>query len=337
MKKKKRVLIIRCGLLGDTVDATSVIEPLMELYNGNVEINWVSRPGICDLFKFDKRIKKTYILRRTKLPFYLNIDKLKIILESFFNPYELILNLEIGNKFNDIVSWSKSNKKIGMPNNFINDDIFKEHRVEHQLRILNIFNDNYNKNKAIPSIIGAVENKIKNKFPLSKKFVVLCPTNSHFKKENYRGYRAWPIDSWNKLIKQIISKTNLNIILVGDKKEHKYFNCFYPLHERTFDLSGKTTIPELITIMKLSEFVIATDSGSVHIAGASASNIISIHGPTNYYQSAPYKTNKNNIKIATLNLPCSPCYDTQAIKKCSKNICMHNLSPEKIFDLMKGF
>ena len=53
MKKKKRVLIIRCGLLGDTVDATSVIEPLIDYFGKNLEIFWVSRPGICDLFKYE--------------------------------------------------------------------------------------------------------------------------------------------------------------------------------------------------------------------------------------------------------------------------------------------
>ena len=86
----------------------------------------------------------------------------------------------------------------------------------------------------------------------------------------------------------------------------------YSLKERTYDLSGQTTIPELITIMKNSKCVITTDSGSAHIAGASAKNIISIHGPTNFYQSAPYSTKYNDVKVATLNLKCSPCYDTEA-------------------------
>ena len=162
---------------------------------------------------------------------------------------------------------------------------------------------------------------VKGKFLLDKKFIVLCPTNSHFKKENHRGYRAWPIGNWKGLINKIIAETNLNILLVGSNDEQKYFKHFYPLNGRITDLSGKTTIPELITIMKLSSCVVATDSGSVHVAGASAKNIISIHGPTNHYQSAPYKTPANNVKIASLDLPCSPCYDTPQKKNCPKNIC----------------
>ena len=81
MKQKKRVLVIRCGLLGDTVDATSVIEPLIENFGNNVEINWVSRPGICDLFKHDNRIKKVFVLKYTNLSFLFNLDKLRIIFD----------------------------------------------------------------------------------------------------------------------------------------------------------------------------------------------------------------------------------------------------------------
>ena len=39
IKQNKKVLVIRCGLLGDTVDATSVIEPLLVMYGANVEIH----------------------------------------------------------------------------------------------------------------------------------------------------------------------------------------------------------------------------------------------------------------------------------------------------------
>ena len=145
--QNKKILIIRCGLLGDTVDATSVIEPLIEMYGANVEIHWVSKPGISDLFKYDTRITKVFKLRHTKLSFLFNLEKFKIILNSLYEPYDLILNLEIGSKFNDIVRYSRSIKKIGMPYSYIPDDIFKEHRVDHQLRILDSLNSAYVKQK----------------------------------------------------------------------------------------------------------------------------------------------------------------------------------------------
>ena len=337
IKQNKKVLVIRCGLLGDTVDATSVIEPLIEMYDANVEIHWVSKPGISDLFKYDTRITKVYKLKHTKLPFLFNIEKLKIILYSLYEPYDLILNLEIGSKFNDIVKYSRSIQKIGMPYGYMPDDIFKEHRVEHQLRILNSLNNDYRKQKAIPSIIGVDINSIKNKYPIDKPYIVLCPTNSHVGNVNHRGYRSWPEKNWKDLIEKIIDGTTLNILLAGSKDEKQYFKIFYPLHKRIYDISGMTDVPELITIMQESKCVVATDSGSAHVAGAVAKNIISIHGPTNWYQSAPYSTSRNNVKVASLNLECSPCYDTDIIKKCKKNICMHDLNANEIFSLIQDF
>ena len=334
IKQNKKVLIIRCGLLGDTIDATSVIQPLIELYGPEVEIHWVSKPGICELFKYDNRVKKVYELKHTKLPFLFNIPKFKIILNSLINPYELIINLEIGSKFNDIVKLSRSKNKLGMPFDYIKDDIFKEHRVEHQLRILDKFSKKYNKEKAQPSIVGIKSEDAQKKFPLQDNYIVMCPTNSHIGNNNHRGYRSWPSHNWKELIEKVLSETQFNIILVGNKDEKKYFNIFYPLKERVYDLSGKTSIPELIAIMRNSECVVATDSGSAHIAGAVSKNIISIHGPTNFYQSAPYSTINNNVKIATLNLKCSPCYDTEAIKSCKKNICMQDLGSDKIMKLI---
>ncbi len=337
IKQNKKVLVIRCGLLGDTVDATSVIEPLIEMYGTDVEIHWVSKPGISNLFKYDTRISKVFKLRHTKLLFLFNIEKLKIILHSLYEPYDLILNLEIGSKFNDIVRYSKSFKKIGMPYSYIADDIFKEHRVNHQLRILDSLNFTYIKQKAIPSIVGVDINSVKNKYPINEPYIVLCPTNSHVGNSNHRGYRSWPEKNWKDLIEMIVKETSLNILLVGSKDEKQYFKIFYPLQQRVYDISGMTDVPELITIMQKSECVVATDSGSAHVAGAVAKNIISIHGPTNSYQSAPYSTSKNNIRIASLNLDCSPCYDTDIIKQCKKNICMHDLNAKKIFSLIQGF
>ena len=42
-------------------------------------------------------------------------------------------------------------------------------------------------------------------------------------------------------------------------------------------------------------------------------------------------------KIASLNLGCSPCYDTEVIKNCKKNICMHSLGSDLVFDMIEDF
>ena len=51
----------------------------------------------------------------------------------------------------------------------------------------------------------------------------------------------------------------------------------------------------------------------------------------------PYKTINNSVKIASLNLECSPCYDTEVIKNCKKNICMESLGADVIYGMIEDF
>ena len=134
-KKKRRVLIIRCGLLGDTIDSTAVVKPLVEHYGDSVEIDWVTKPNLEKLFQYDARINPL-LIRFTKLPLLFNFDKLKIIIKSFINPYDAIINLEVRKKFISLAKYTKSKIKVGLPNKYVAEDIRNEHRVHHQLRIL---------------------------------------------------------------------------------------------------------------------------------------------------------------------------------------------------------
>ena len=121
-KKKPRILIIRCGLLGDTIDSTAVVKPLVDHYGDDLEIDWVTKPNIKNLFKYDKRISPI-LLKFTKLPLLINFGKLKIIFNSYLNPYDAVINLEVGTKFASLAKFIRSPIKIGMPYKYIAENI----------------------------------------------------------------------------------------------------------------------------------------------------------------------------------------------------------------------
>ena len=64
--------------MGDTIDSTAIVKPLLELYGQDLEIEWVTKPNLELLFKYDFRITPI-ILRFTNLPLLINIGKLKIM------------------------------------------------------------------------------------------------------------------------------------------------------------------------------------------------------------------------------------------------------------------
>ena len=332
LKKKPRILIIRCGLLGDTVDATAVVKPLVDYYGEDLKIEWVTKPNLSDLFMFDARITPIFV-KYTKLPILLNKDKLKIIFNSLINPYDAVINLELGDKFRNLARFTKGKVKVGLPYKKISEDIKNEHRVEHQLRILKSYFSDLKIDNCYPYLYGSQKN-VKKMYNIHNKYIVICPTNSHFKKINHRGYRAWPISNWQELISKIIHETNLDIVVTGSSNEISYISQLDLYNPRIHNLTGRTTIPNLVEIMKNSECTIATDSGSVHVAGTSSKKVIALHGPTPFNETGPYGNGKNEIIQANLNLNCSPCYNTSRIKMCRSNKCMIKLSPDMIFNFI---
>ena len=331
-KTKRRVLIIRCGLLGDTIDSTAVVKPLVNYYGEGLEVDWVTKPNLKKLFEYDKRINPL-LVRFTKLPLLLNIDKLRIIFRSLLDPYDAVVNLEVGKKFNSLAKYTKSKIKVGMPHRYVPEDIKNEHRVHHQLRILQtVFND-LNVENAYPYLVGS-EIDIKKVYKISRAYVVMCPTNSHYHKINYRGYRAWPLKNWQELIDKILSKTGLDVVVTGHSCEKEFINQLNLNNSRVHNLCGRTTIPNLVEVMKSGVCAIANDSGSVHVAGVSCKKVIALHGPTPFKETGPYGNGANKIIEANIHMKCSPCYNTEAIKSCPSNICMINLSADMVFNYL---
>jgi ADP-heptose:LPS heptosyltransferase len=149
-----RILIIRCGLLGDTIDSTAVVRPLVEYYGNDLKIEWLIKPHLKDLFKYDSRISPL-ILRFTKLPLLLNFGKLKIIIKSYLNPYDAVINLEVGKKFYGLVKLIRSEVKIGYPYNHVDLQYAGEHRVNHQLRIIKSYFKELKIDKEYPYMKGS--------------------------------------------------------------------------------------------------------------------------------------------------------------------------------------
>ena len=88
-------------------------------------------------------------------------------------------------------------------------------------------------------------------------------------------------------------------------------------------------------LIKLCHVFVTNDSGLMHLAAAVQTPIVAIFGPTNYLWVSPWKTEH---RIATLNLPCSPCfYYSPEPLKCKAKLnfkCLRELHPEIVMKLL---
>ena len=325
-----RILVIRAGQLGDTVFAASVINPLIAHFGEDTIIDWVAKEGIGKVFEADPRINKLFFLKSRRSPLILNFAKMRIVFSTLFNPYDYIINLELGSIFNSVVRLARAKNKIGMPYKF-----FAEppgiHAVEGLHIIYRSFLTQDELELAQPSLVGTDFNELKEKFSLPDEYVVFVPSNSHHDKRSSINLRAWPVTHWKELL-ELCEKNNIPVVVVGSESERLYFNKFDPLPINTISLVGKTSFPELVSVIEGAKSVVVTDTGPAHIAAAVDTPVFALIGPTNFKRTGPYQTKTNEITIINSNLHCSPCYHTEKMHTCIDNKCMSEISAKEVMD-----
>lgn len=325
-----RVLIIRCGALGDLVYATSVIDALKAQYGEDTIIDFVSTPGSSKIFEKDPRIHHIFPLKHKKIPLLLSKQKKELVRASEKEPYDLLINFEFGKQFRSLVETVKAEQKVGA----LVEKIVFPREIVHMVDIIRyMFKDVVSNNvyeQSFPRLIGTDTKTVQKKYNLPEHFMIISPSNSH-QKRNIINYRAWPNEHWKKLL-QKLSSTSLPIVLIGNKNEEEFFKHLQPYPENVIDLVGKTPLSDLISVIELAHALVATDTGTAHIASAVNTEVFALIGPTPADQTGPYQTKHNRVHIISMHLPCSPCYKTEVMKQCKDNICMKQITPEMVYE-----
>ena len=324
----KKILVLKCGALGDLVYATSVVDALILEYGKDIQIDFVCSPIGNQLLSQDSRIHQVFILRHKKIPILFSAQKKAIIKYSQTNPYDVLISLEFGKQFHGLIEKISAQKKIGMglthilpPNTPCN------RALEIKEYIKEIINTN-NLNQAVPKLLPKPQT-----LPiLPSEFLIIAPSNSHNKRSGI-NYRAWDFTKWQELI-AILSKTH-TLVILGAKGEEEFFAHIQPYPHNVIDLVGKLNVAQLVEVCRLAKATVCTDSAIGHICAATNTPIFVLMGPNNPITDAPYQTQENLVKPISLGLDCSPCYKTQTMKNCTANICMQNISVELVLKNMQ--
>lgn len=329
----KSVLVIRCGALGDLVYATSIIDAIKLEYGQDTIIDFVCNTGIGTLFLKDERVNNVFSIKHNKIPIVLSPDKKKIIKHSKQNPYDILINFEFGKQFKSLVKNVSARKKIGA----LTQDIIIPKDIVHMVDISKfifkdvVCDDVYK--KSFPKIIGTPKDEIFEKYKLQEKYIIISPSNSH-QKRNIINYRAWENENWKELITKLSKK--IQVVIVGNKGEDEFFNKLKPYPENVLDLVAKTSLVDLIGVIDSACGLVATDTGTAHMASALNTEVFALIGPTPADVTGPYQSPNNKVHIISANLECSPCYKTEVMKNCKDNICMKQITTQKVYDCINS-
>ncbi len=146
--------------------------------------------------------------------------------------------------------------------------------------------------------------------------------------------RIWQYENYAKLIKLLSKNLNCQIILVGTAEEKPAAeeikkNIHLNDGVNITDLTGKTNLQELIYLIKDFDIIVASDTGTLHIAQIFNVPSVSIFtGNANFYETGPHIENSYIIYSKT---ECYPCLQNET---CRLNFaCKNDINPEDVFNL----
>lgn len=104
--------------------------------------------------------------------------------------------------------------------------------------------------------------------------------------------KCWPIERFAALAKKISSAYHLPIVATGNAFEAKTVENFKGIaNVPMVNLAGRTSLNELVALMRSAALVVSNDTGPGHIAAALGRPLVLIFGYSNPARVAPYRRN----------------------------------------------
>jgi lipopolysaccharide heptosyltransferase II len=118
--------------------------------------------------------------------------------------------------------------------------------------------------------------------------------------------KRWPVEAFGQVIRDLAaSDDRLRFAILGAKEDQALGQFLAKIEtRRCLDLTGRTSLPEMIEWIRRSELVITNDTGPMHAAAALHKPLVALFGPTEPRRTGPYGQLENVLR---LDLPCSPC------------------------------
>jgi heptosyltransferase II len=168
----------------------------------------------------------------------------------------------------------------------------------------------------------------KKKFGLDK---IMQPIFGLNPGAEYGPAKRWPVEKFIAAAKEIQQRTNCAWILFGGKNdlqlceriESEIQNSKFKIQ----NFCGKTSLRELMSLLKLCRVLLTNDTGPMHVAAALGTPVVVPFGSTSPELTGPIFS--SNAKVLKSDAPCSPCF----LRECPIDFrCMNGIGVERVVE-----
>jgi heptosyltransferase-1 len=290
------VLIVKMSSLGDVVHALPVASALRRSYP-HMRISWavedwaapllVGHPAIDRLIVFPRMAGKE--VSRAWLRSLANAVR-----ELQSEPYDVSLDLQGLLKSSVVVLLSRARVRIGthgqregasFVSRAVPGDHGQIHVVDDYLRCAEFLGASASPVsfdlRVQPEAEAAVVRLLAEvHVPTQPPLIVINPSCS-------TAWRTWPAERWVPVVSALAADGA--VVLIGSHKQvTRHAQIARAAWPRPHDLTGRTTLPELVALLGRCALHIAPDTGTAHIAAALGRPVVGLYGPTAPWRKAPY-------------------------------------------------
>lgn len=143
------------------------------------------------------------------------------------------------------------------------------------------------------------------------------------------GNKRWPVANFAALARLLAErKPAWRFVILGgtdDREAGQQITSSAP--QRYLDLTGKTSLPEMVEWLRICRLVVSNDTGPMHVAAALGRPVVAVFGPTDPRRTGPYGQIEHVAQDRSL--PCVPCMKS-VCRITPPLACLTSLTPEAI-------
>ena len=141
--------------------------------------------------------------------------------------------------------------------------------------------------------------------------------------------KRWPTRHFQELVARLRSShADLQFVILGGKSDPPLAEIISSVApDTTLDLTGRTSLPQMVEVLRQCRAVVTNDTGPMHVAAALGKPVVGIFGPTNPSRTGPY--GQMDRALQRRDLPCVPCMKAS----CSFHeplACLTGISPQQV-------
>ncbi len=146
--------------------------------------------------------------------------------------------------------------------------------------------------------------------------------------------RRWPVERFAEASNRWLdAHADWRGVLIGSPSDRNA-NARVAAHSRIVDLTGQTSLNELLALMGMARLLLCNDSGPAHFASLAALRSVVLFGPET---PALYTPLGGRAECLYANFACSPCVSAYNGKSssCPRSVCLEHIGTEAVLAAME--